>query len=91
VNSDSRVTEEGLGTSGGDDNLLVGALELVGEGSDDTELELLLGVVAGDGEEGTAGEDFLVDLRVKGKRVSDFGAKEAAPVHSGGKEEVREE
>jgi hypothetical protein len=62
VNSDSRVTEKGLGTGGSDDDLLVGALDLVCERSDDTELELLLGVVAGDGEEGATGEDLLVDL-----------------------------
>ena len=62
VDRDPSVTEHGLGTSGGDDDLLVGSLDLVNEGGDDSELEPLGGEVAGDGEESAARQDLLVDL-----------------------------
>lgn len=62
VDSDSSVTKHRLGTSGGDDDLLVGSLDLVDEGGDDSELEALGGEVARNGEKRAARKDLLVDL-----------------------------
>ncbi len=64
VNSNGGITEHGLGTSGGDDDLLITALDLIREADDDTELDALVGRVAGNVHEGAAVELLLVDLEV---------------------------
>lgn len=69
VDGNGRVSKHGLGSGGGDDDLLVRALDLVREGGDGSELELLLQVVAGNVEERSAGELLLVDLEVRQRRV----------------------
>lgn len=63
VDGDGRVAEQRLRSSGGDDDLLVGAFKRVGERGDDTELELFLRVVARNRQLRPAVQDLLVDLR----------------------------
>jgi hypothetical protein len=63
VDGNSRVSEHGLRPGRRDDDLLVRALDLVGERGDGSKLKFLLGVVAGDVEQRAAGELLLVDLR----------------------------
>lgn len=64
MDSDGGITKHGFGTGGGNDNLLVGAFDLVREASNNTKLEPLLSVIARDVKQRASGKLLLVDLEV---------------------------
>lgn len=62
MHSNGGITKHSFRTGGSDDDTFVGVLDGVSERSDDTEFETLLGIVALDIEQGSAGKMKLVNL-----------------------------
>lgn len=79
VDGNGGISEHGLDTGGGDNDLLVGAIDLVGKVDQDTEFVPLVLVVTWDVHQGPAWELHVVDLQ-----VGDGGLEPGAPVDQAG-------
>jgi hypothetical protein len=66
VNGNGGISQHRLGSGRGNDDLLIRAVDMVGEAGDDSKLELLVLRVPGDVKKGAAREDLLVDLSKRG-------------------------